>query len=268
MDKQNRIEVKPLFDTIDVNFSIANEATEYLQKSIKNIKKIVEEDILNQRNSLKDLNYIIRDIKNNLEFTLYLVDEINRIDEVVNQINVLALNTAIEASKVDGEASKIFGNIAREVREKSDQIQEIITHIFSKEVKNKSFTEHNRYIKNSVLNLLEDRGKNITNNINTGEQLLRHIKKLEDFAKDIENSNYGNKEMLQSLQNLLNECNSLDVAVSPKQQNKKVQEEEKQEEIQTDKREKEIDLSINQEEEKQVERKKAVKTIIRNVPQF
>ncbi|HIO70601.1 MAG TPA: hypothetical protein EYG60_01575 [Campylobacterales bacterium] len=264
MDKRQRIEIKPLFDTIDVNFSIANEATEYLQKSIKNIKKIVEEDILNQRNSSKDLNYIIRDIKNNLEFTLYLVDEINRIDEVVNQINVLALNTAIEASKVDGEASKIFGNIAREVREKSDQIQEIITYIFNKEVKNKSFTEHNRYIKNSVLGLLEERGENITKYLNTGEQILRYVKKLEDWTKDIANSNDGNRELVQSLQSLLEECNSLKIAPAQKPKEQKPQEEILNEESSEEDTEEEQE----QKEEKQVERKKAVKSIIRNVPQF
>lgn len=200
-----RQDIKPLFDALQTNLSISHGATENLQDGLLNLKDELKRDISKREYDLGNLSYLARDIRDNFQFTLSLVDEINVIDELINQINILALNTAIEASKVEGENEEVFGELAKDIREKSDKVQGVIERIFTKEVKNKSFSEHNRYIQNSVLSLINERVESLGDYLNIGDELLKDIKKLEDIVRDISHSNSNNRDIFSSLFNSIDQ---------------------------------------------------------------
>jgi len=202
MSKQD---IKPLFNAIETNLSISHGAITTLQNGLSDLKNELNKDISKRESDLNNLSYLARDIKDNFKFTLSLVDEINKIDELINQINILAINIALEVSKSEDINLEIFGDIAKDIREKSDKVQNIIEKIFTKEVKNKSFSEHNRYIQNSVLPLINERVESLGDYLNNKDEIFKSIKQLEDITVEISHTNSGNRDMIGLLSNLIEE---------------------------------------------------------------
>ncbi len=176
--------LETLSQSIVGNLSLQKESMNSLLYSIQKVKKSLKDDFIYRERDLKNLSYIARDIKDNFQFTLMIADEVNIIDELIHQINLLALNITIESSKF-GETGDIFGELSKDIRENSDKIGSVIERIFTKEVKNKSFREHNRYIQNSVLHHINERIESLGSFIGGGDDLLREISSTEELLEDL-----------------------------------------------------------------------------------
>jgi|GEM_PF-3704639 methyl-accepting chemotaxis protein len=176
--------LETLSQSIVGNLSLQKESMNSLLYSIQKVKKSLKDDFIYRERDLKNLSYIARDIKDNFQFTLMIADDVNIIDELIHQINLLALNITIESSKL-GETGDIFGELSKDIREKSDKIDSVIERIFTKEVKNKSFREHNRYIQNSVLHHINERIESLGSFIGGGDDLIREISSTQELLEDL-----------------------------------------------------------------------------------
>jgi len=188
-----------LSDALFGNMKIQKESIILLEDSLKNIKKDFNDDIAKKSVDLNNLSYIARDIRDNFQFTIAIIDEIGTIDELINQLNILALNLTVEASKVDGESGNTFSNLAKEVREKGDRVQGVIERVFTKEIRNKSFSEHNRYIKNSILPQINERVESLDSFLGNKESILKEFKKTDDLVEELQLLNSGNKTILNGI---------------------------------------------------------------------
>ena len=199
--ERKQSQFKYLSEALFGNISIQKESIASIDESINVLRKEFESDISNKAVDLNQLNYIAKDIKDNFQFTLSIIDEITSIDELINQLNLLALNISVEASKVGGEEGEIFQNLAKEVREKGDKVQGVIEKIFIKEIKNKSFSEHNRYIRNSILPQIDDRVKSLGEYIHRKDDISKEFNKTDDLIDELHILSSGNRTILNGIMN-------------------------------------------------------------------
>jgi len=202
-EKDNKVsQFKYLSEALFGNISIQKESIASIENSVTFLRKEFDSDISNRETDLKNLNYISKDIKDNFQFTLSIIDEITSIDELINQLNTLALHISVEASKIGEENGEIFQNLAKSVREKGDEVQKVVENIFVKEVKNKSFSEHNRYVKNSILPQIDDRVKSLGEHIEKRDEILKEFQKTDDLVEELHILSSGNKTILNGIMNI------------------------------------------------------------------
>jgi hypothetical protein len=84
-----------------------------------------------------------------------------------------------------------------------NEIQHIIEKIFLKEVKNKSFSEHNRYIKNGVLPRIDERIISLKKTIQNKDDVYKTIAKSDELIEELKLLNSGDKTMLSGLINFV-----------------------------------------------------------------
>jgi ribosomal protein L29 len=193
---------KPLFDAFQSNLIHSKETIGVINRGIEEVEKLFLEDLSKRERDFGNLEYLARDLRDNLKFTVSLIDEVNIVDELITQINLLALNISIEANK-ESETTQLFGELAKDIREKSDKIQMVIERIYTKEVRNKSFSEHNRYIQNSVLPLINERVESMGGYLQDSEDLVKELKKSIDETHTLSDINSNNMEILTKFSNLL-----------------------------------------------------------------
>jgi methyl-accepting chemotaxis protein len=171
--------------------------------SLNTVKKEFELDFSNREREFRELNHVSRDIKDNFSFTLSIVDEIKIIDKTVGEINELALHLAIESKKLDEESQKIFSERSKSIREMSDTIKDVIDKIFTKEIRNKTFSEHNRYIRNSVVHRIDDEVSTIGKYIENRDEHLKRVNKIERFLNSIQETVSQNGAMAVGIEKLM-----------------------------------------------------------------
>jgi len=201
MAEENDNQLKYLSEALFGNILIQRESISSIGNSLKILQKEFSSDISQKEMDLTNLSYIARDVRDNFQFTLSIIDEIGSIDELINQLNILALNISIEASKIEGEDGEIFTNLAKEVREKGDKVQGVIERIFLKEIRNKSFSEHNRYIKNSILPQINERVESLGQYFGNREDVVREFQKAGETIDELQILSSGNKTILSGIIN-------------------------------------------------------------------
>lgn len=195
-------QLQSLSEAIQGNILFQKETISSIAKSIELLKKECNVDLSNKNIDINNLNYLVKDIKDNFQFTLNIIDEIGIIDELISQINLLALNISIQASKDGDLEQNLFINLANDIREKSDKIQGVIERVFIKEIRNKSFSEHNRYIQNSILPQINDRAQSLRDNIDNIGALSKEFKNIDISLDELHVANSGNKTMLSGITNV------------------------------------------------------------------
>jgi|GEM_PF-4566983 len=188
-----------LSDALFGNMKIQKESIHLLENSLQMIKTDISDEVVKKNSDLNNLNYIARDIQDNFQFTISIIDEIGTIDELISQLNILALNLTVQASKVEGEIGNSFNTLASEIREKGDKVQNVIERVFTKEIRNKSFSEHNRYIKNSILPQVNERVQSLDNVLGKQESIFKEFKKADDLVEELQLLNSGNKTILNGI---------------------------------------------------------------------
>ena len=199
-----------LADALFGNMKIQKESIFLLDDSLQSIKKDFNDDLAKNEVDLNNLSYIARDIRDNFQFTISIIDEIGTIDELISQLNILALNLTVEASKIDNEIGNVFNNLATEIREKGDRVQGVIERVFTKEIRNKSFSEHNRYIKNSILPQVNKRVESLDSFLGNRESVLKEFKKTDILVEELQLLNSGNKTILNGIINFTDNLKSIE----------------------------------------------------------
>ncbi len=201
----NQNPIETVAQSVEGNLSLQREAMLSLSYSINRIRDYIKQDFSHREIDLKNLGYLARDIRDNFQFTLMLADEIGVIDELISQINLLALNITIEASKIS-DTGEVFSELSKDIREKSDKIGSVIERIFTKEVRNKSFREHNRYVQNNVLNLINSRIESLGGYLGEGEFLIREINSSDELLEDLIHSIESSLPLASTLKNFVTNC--------------------------------------------------------------
>jgi hypothetical protein len=189
-----------LIEKIAGNISFQRETTSIIEENLLKIFGDFKDDLKNRESDLGKLEYISRDIKDNFEFTNSIFDEINSIKDLVSQINLLSLNTILEVSKLE-ESGDII-NMAREIRDRVEKSEKVLERVFTKEVKNKSFSQHNLYIKNSILPLIDKRVESLGDYLGRGDELRKDIKRNIELINELGVSNSGILPLLSILSDL------------------------------------------------------------------
>jgi hypothetical protein len=84
-----------------------------------------------------------------------------------------------------------------------NEVQQVIENIFLKEIKNKSFSEHNRYIKNGVLPRIDERIISLRKTIQNKDDVYKTISKSDELIEELKLLNSGDKTMLNGLINFV-----------------------------------------------------------------
>jgi len=259
-------QIKYLSDALFGNITIKKESLEMLNRSLESLKSVLDKLLNDSSQDLNNLEYISRDIKDNFQFTLSIIDDLNEIDNSISKIIDFEIpkiaiissaetenksstaettnktqnnnddekneskenndeqvhNNSDEVEKNDSDvSSKVSSdtdinkkdfkdieienlkNVINDMQKWGSEVQEIIEKIFLKEIKNKSFSEHNRYIKNGVLPRIDERIISLRKTIQNKDDVYKTIAKSDELIDELKLLNSGDKTMLNGLINFV-----------------------------------------------------------------
>ena len=79
-------QIKYLSDALFGNITIKKESLEMLDRSLESLKSVLDKLLNDSSQDLNNLEYISRDIKDNFQFTLSIIDDLNEIDNSISKI--------------------------------------------------------------------------------------------------------------------------------------------------------------------------------------
>jgi hypothetical protein len=183
--------------SLNISFSAQNDILNSIFSTLEIIKRELDLDFSNREREFRELEHISRDIKDNFTFTLSIADEVKSIDEVLQKINGETLNLTLKSK--DENVSKS----SKSVREFSDEIKEVVNKIFTKEIRNKTFGEHNRYIRNSVVHRIDDELSSLKKYIESKDGHLKKLAKIERYVNSFNEIISQNMAMAKGIERLL-----------------------------------------------------------------
>jgi len=238
-------QIKYLSDALFGNTTIKKESLEMLNNSLKSLKSVLDKLLSDSSQDLNNLEYISRDIKDNFQFTLSIIDELNEIDNSISKIidfeipKISIISPVNEPEKIeeaqennetissdevknndvdtssDTDKTNIekkdfkdieidnLKNVINDMKKWGNEVQQVIENIFLKEIKNKSFSEHNRYIKNGVLPRIDERIISLRKTIQNKDDVYKTISKSDELIEELKLLNSGDKTMLNGLINFV-----------------------------------------------------------------
>ena len=255
-------QIKYLSDALFGNITIKKESLEMLDRSLESLKSVLDKLLNDSSQDLNNLEYISRDIKDNFQFTLSIIDDLNEIDNSISKIVDFEIpkiaiispaetepkpstaeeetqndnndnnddekndeqvhNNSDEVEKSDSDvSSKVSSdtdnnkkdfkdieienlrNVISDMQKWGNEVQKIIEKIFLKEIKNKSFSELNRYIKNGVLPRIDERIISLRKTIQNKDDVYKTIAKSDELIEELKLLNSGDKTMLSGLINFV-----------------------------------------------------------------
>ena len=238
-------QIKYLSDALFGNITIKKESLEMLDRSLESLKSVLDKLLNDSSQDLNNLEYISRDIKDNFQFTLSIIDELNEIDNSISKIidfeipKISIISPVNEPEKIeeaqennetissdevknndvdtssDTDKTNIekkdfkdieidnLKNVINDMKKWGNEVQQVIENIFLKEIKNKSFSEHNRYIKNGVLPRIDERIISLRKTIQNKDDVYKTISKSDELIEELKLLNSGDKTMLNGLINFV-----------------------------------------------------------------
>ena len=238
-------QIKYLSDALFGNITIKKESLEMLNSSLQSLKSVLDKLLSDSSQDLNNLEYISRDIKDNFQFTLSIIDELNEIDNSISKIidfeipKISIISPVNEPEKIeeaqennetissdevknndvdtssDTDKTNIekkdfkdieidnLKNVINDMKKWGNEVQQVIENIFLKEIKNKSFSEHNRYIKNGVLPRIDERIISLRKTIQNKDDVYKTISKSDELIEELKLLNSGDKTMLNGLINFV-----------------------------------------------------------------
>jgi len=238
-------QIKYLSDALFGNITIKKESLEMLNSSLQSLKSVLDKLLSDSSQDLNNLEYISRDIKDNFQFTLSIIDELNEIDNSISKIidfevpKISMISPINEPEKIeeiqenketnnsdevknndvdtssDTDKTNIekkdfkdieidnLKNVINDMKKWGNEVQQVIENIFLKEIKNKSFSEHNRYIKNGVLPRIDERIISLRKTIQNKDDVYKTISKSDELIEELKLLNSGDKTMLNGLINFV-----------------------------------------------------------------
>ena len=130
-----------------------------------------------------------------------LHNDIKSIQDIIYQINLLSLNSSIEAVKI-GDAGKPFSSISSEIRGLNDKAKSIIDRLDSKEINGKGVDENSKYVTESLLPKLNDSAKKIEELLNDKSKPLLELKQIADLNSILDDSIAKEQELSVELRNV------------------------------------------------------------------
>jgi hypothetical protein len=192
--------IKKLTKSLQGSFSTQKEVVTSATSSLNIFEKEFEMNFSNREREFRELSHISRDIKDNFAFTVSIVDDLKSIQKFVSQIDDIVFSISVEAEKF--EENQKVSNGSKKIRELSDEVKGSLEKIFTKEIRNKTFSEHNRYVRNSVVHRIDDELESLQKYIDSREEQQKRVSKLASSFGNLEDALSQNSAIISGIDQL------------------------------------------------------------------
>jgi hypothetical protein len=191
--------LKKLTKSLQGSFETQRELVSTTTSSINIFEREFDMNFSNREREFRELSHISRDIKDNFAFTVSIVDDLKSIQKLISQIDEITFTVSIDANKL---ANEKISEESKKIRELSDEVKGFLEKIFTKEIRNKTFSEHNRYVRNSVVHRIDDELDSLSKYIESREEQHQRITKMTSNVSNLEESLAQNSAMISGIEQL------------------------------------------------------------------
>ncbi|EJF06783.1 hypothetical protein ThvES_00011260 [Thiovulum sp. ES] len=192
--------IKKLTKSLQGSFSTQKELVNSATSSLNIFEKEFEMNFSNREREFRELSHISRDIKDNFAFTVSIVEDLKAIQKLVSQIDDIVFSVSVEADKFENNEKINEGS--KKIRKFSDEVKNSLEKIFTKEIRNKTFSEHNRYVRNSVVHRIDDELESLQRYIKSREEQQNRISKMSSGFENLEEALSQNSAIISGIDQL------------------------------------------------------------------
>jgi hypothetical protein len=192
--------IKKLTKSLQGSFSTQKELVNSATSSLNIFEKEFEMNFSNREREFRELSHISRDIKDNFAFTVSIVEDLKAIQKLVSKIDDIVFSVSVEADKFENNEKISEGS--KKIRQFSDEVKNSLEKIFTKEIRNKTFSEHNRYVRNSVVHRIDDELESLQRYIKSREEQQNRISKMSSGFENLEDALSQNSAIISGIDQL------------------------------------------------------------------
>jgi hypothetical protein len=205
MDKKK--EIKKYTAALNKNFDIELESVKEIEAVIEKFRDSRSGETEALEDDLASLHYIAKNLRDNFQFTISIVEYLQNIQKTVKELNEAMILLSLKISTIENQEIKdSLIDVFKNTKEKEDALFNLVDEVLTAEVNNKTFIEHGRFVNNVVLPQISEKIEELGKEIKSSEELSSKFSKLFELVEDMKLLNSGNRTILKNLENIAGEC--------------------------------------------------------------